>query len=43
MPELIRFLITPSILGVLILIGGLVSYTGYRDWQADRNNWRNHS
>jgi uncharacterized membrane protein HdeD (DUF308 family) len=43
MHTLITFLLTPSILGVLILIGGILTYTGYRDWQADRNNWKGNS
>lgn len=40
MHTLITFLLAPSILFALILVGGILSYTGYREWQADRNNWR---
>ena len=36
MHTLISFLLAPSILFALILVGGIMSYTGYREWQMNR-------
>lgn len=33
MHTLIHFLLAPSILFALILVGGIMAYTGYRDWR----------
>lgn len=38
MHTLISFLLAPSILFVLILVGGLITYTGYQDYKHWKDN-----